>query len=332
MDVSNARGFTFTISAILIAITLISMAFFAFQWRSSQQLSYTRILPSDSIRLQDMVSAEFRALSGISAEVKRANSSSAAVKMSFFLPLKKEGADIIGMQQFSSSLAQSLRGSGIEAALYSPSLEKAALFPDGGRLSLSSREGEDAAIYTHPAGWVPSAINITLYCTKNVRPLGPIYVEAAGSIPYQIIVKEYGGKTYLQSASIHTSGKAELNVSFYDGSEAKITTLLLPFSNTTALTYTKSPDAYLILPFDENASLAEGGVRDYSGNQNNFTLGGGNPSHAPSWSVLCKAGGCYVFDGSDDFLNASLPNLTQSGVISSSYNFGFEGGIYDSGG
>lgn len=326
---SAKRGFTFTVSAILIALTLVSMAFFASQWRKSQEVSYNEVLPSDSVRLQDRIASDFRTLSGVSADVQRTGTSSAAIKISFSLPLKKEGADVVDMSQYSSALASSLRGTGVEAAIYgniSGNSPTVVLFPDAGAFSLQNDMGGDLATYVHPAGWKASALNATLYCAKRAISVGEILVQnnAGTAVPYQVVFKEQDGRTYTKTATAYTTSTMEMNVTFEDGSQATVRTVLSPSSNTTTVNYTKSPGAYFILPLDANASTLAGDVRDYSGHQNNFTLGGGTAGYAPAWSLSCKAGGCYVFDGSNDLINGTLSNLTQSGGVPGTQNFGFE--------
>lgn len=61
-----------------------------------------------------------------------------------------------------------------------------------------------------------------------------------------------------------------------------------------------------------NNSLIFKAVKDYSGNDNNGTLGGGVSGSAPAWTSSGKIGGAYIFDGSDDYIlinkSASLNN------------------------
>ena len=58
--------------------------------------------------------------------------------------------------------------------------------------------------------------------------------------------------------------------------------------------------AVLNLPFD--SYKIQGDVRDYSTYENNGTLGGGNNNKAPLWENSCVVGGCYEFDGVDDYV------------------------------
>jgi hypothetical protein len=69
-----------------------------------------------------------------------------------------------------------------------------------------------------------------------------------------------------------------------------------------------APDAVLNMPFDSNVSSnSTGAVRDYSGYNNNGTLGNGSSSAAPTWISGGKAGGAYSFDGSNDFILLQSP-------------------------
>ena len=62
--------------------------------------------------------------------------------------------------------------------------------------------------------------------------------------------------------------------------------------------------AVLNMPFDKNVGeLTSGALRDYSTYANNATLGGGTKAYAPSWNSTCQVGGCYTFDGVDDYLD-----------------------------
>jgi uncharacterized delta-60 repeat protein len=70
--------------------------------------------------------------------------------------------------------------------------------------------------------------------------------------------------------------------------------------------------AVLNLPFNENVTSATAGaVKDMSTYANNATLGGGNASYVPTWTnaAACgnNSGGCYAFDGADDYID--VPSL-----------------------
>lgn len=58
--------------------------------------------------------------------------------------------------------------------------------------------------------------------------------------------------------------------------------------------------ARLNMPFDTRSS--QNVVRDYSSYENNGSLGGGNLSKSPTWISDCPIGGCYSFDGVDDYI------------------------------
>lgn len=329
---SALRGFTFALSALLIALTLISMAFFAAQWRKTQQFSYNEVLPSDASRLQDKISGDLRSLTGASADVRRTGASTAGVKMSFSLPLKKEGSQIVDMGKYAQSLASSLRGSGVEAAVYSGisgSTPSIITFPDSGLFSLQNNLGNDIASYSQPVGWQPVSVNASFFCSKRVASIVSMAVQSAGgaSVAYRAVFREQGGRTYTQSATGTMNSNVTLVVNFDDGSRITYLARLSPSSqNITTVNYTKSPGAFLILPFDANASLSAGGLQDYSGFQNNFTLGGGAAANLPASSLAtgCKSGSCYVFNGSNKFLNGTLPNVTEALAVQGTQNFGFE--------
>ena len=78
-----------------------------------------------------------------------------------------------------------------------------------------------------------------------------------------------------------------------------------------------APYASLNMPFEKNVtSNSSGAVRDYSGNENNGTLGGGASASMPAWNAAARIGhGAYGFDGSNDFIevsdNATLDFTTQ---------------------
>ncbi len=59
--------------------------------------------------------------------------------------------------------------------------------------------------------------------------------------------------------------------------------------------------AVLNMPFDTRK--VKGNVRDYSTYENNGTLGAGVTSNVPIWSSDCQVGGCYEFDGVNDYIN-----------------------------
>ena len=75
--------------------------------------------------------------------------------------------------------------------------------------------------------------------------------------------------------------------------------------------------AVLNMPFDINiSSSASGAVRDYSTYENNGTLGGGTSSYSPSWSSSCIVGGCYNFDGIDDYIETKEMEYNSNSKIS----------------
>jgi len=60
----------------------------------------------------------------------------------------------------------------------------------------------------------------------------------------------------------------------------------------------------LNMPFDTSEnSVTSGKIRDYSTYENNGTLGEGNSINAPVWNSSCQVGGCYDFDGVNDYID-----------------------------
>jgi hypothetical protein len=96
------------------------------------------------------------------------------------------------------------------------------------------------------------------------------------------------------------------NQSTYDADNDSVTNIYNWYRNGSSITA-------LNMPFDTNTtSTASGAVKDYSGYNNNGTLGGGNISRVPAWnnSEDCVRGGCYSFDGIDDYVDlGSLDSL-----------------------
>ena len=112
----SKAGFTFTLSIVLLALTLISVASFAQEWRKSQQVSFTEILPSESMRLQERVAASLGQIVGADGSIK-SDSSSTVLSISTQQPFKREGESIAQISDYSESLPSNLRNLGYEAVL-----------------------------------------------------------------------------------------------------------------------------------------------------------------------------------------------------------------------
>jgi len=84
------------------------------------------------------------------------------------------------------------------------------------------------------------------------------------------------------------------------GADTEETTVINWWANGESITQ-------LHMSFNQNISTTTAGaIKDYSGNGINGTLGGGVASQAPVWRDDCKFGGCYYFDGVDDYINISF--------------------------
>ena len=122
-----------------------------------------------------------------------------------------------------------------------------------------------------------------------------------------------GNLSYILNATITDDKSNSLDVYFY------VNTSLLSLSlnrindttislNISAMPISNALDGLQFLfHFDNLSKYGETNthVYDFSGNGNNGTVSGA------VWDNLgCKFGGCYVFDGTDDYINAGTSNLT----------------------
>jgi len=314
---SPSAGFTFTISALVISLTLLAMAQFVTEWRRSGQVSLSETSAAQSSNLQQRVSSDLSAMLGARASLSKTGASSAMASLYLSLPLKKEGAGLASLPQYSSSLSASLGAAGVEAALYSNLSGQngtVILFTDNGTLVMGNQQLADSAVFNHPAGWLPSKINITLRSAKAASSVGQIQKQDAGGTPtvtYSIAFYDSTGRSFVRTASAQATHNATLEIDYSDGTRLLVGSQFSPSlaQNFTYVYYTKSPGAYLVLPFDGSSTL-----QDYSGNSLQFQLGGGVAAESPSPSSGCKSGVCYTFDGSNDYINATGFVLAQQAV------------------
>lgn len=65
----------------------------------------------------------------------------------------------------------------------------------------------------------------------------------------------------------------------------------------------------LNMPFDTAVITTDAGaVKDYSGQNDTGTLGGGTLDYTPMWTPSGKVGGAYVFDGFNDYIDLAKPD------------------------
>lgn len=312
------RGFTFTVSVLIISITLISMAAFSQEWRRSQQASFTELLPSEASRVQEGVSADFAQMSSASASVRRPSASTASVEISASLPFKKEGAQLADAAEYSASLPMVLRGKDFEAVVsaagFSGSNATVMRFFDSGELAENNSGPHDVLTYYHPIGDAPANITLAIFSNKEYVSAGELLiVNASGSgdgCNYTITYSEGSGRGFSRTASAAKTSNASLTISYLDGTQLRIESNFSPSlaRNFTRIYYTKSPGALLVLPLDQNATT------DYSQFAVSMSLGGGVAGQSPQWVSDCRAGGCFSFDGSNDFISASNLPLAESAV------------------
>jgi len=318
---ARRKGFTYTISMLLLVLLLISIASYMQEWRKSQQASLTAFLPTDSIRLQERVAAGAAEVLGADARAERSSPNQTTVKLWTRFPFRKEGADVAPLSEYASSLPYAMRGAGAEVVLSANSLSgpNATVMSVAGSGVLNhSNDGlEDVSEYAHPLGWREVAITLSIYCNKSAERIVPLAAagtpSSGGGVTYFVNYSDSGKVNYTANASTYSYNNASFSVLYADGTRLSFTS---NFSGTlarniTKLAYTKSPGAALVLPFDSNASVGVRTVRDYSQYAAHMSPGGGASANAPSWGASdCWSGGCYAFDGINDFLNGSAQNFT----------------------
>ena len=311
-------GFTFTLSIVLLSITLIAVAAFAQEWRKSQQVSFTEILPSESVRLQERVAAGIGQMMQADGSIKSDNAST-VLSISTQQPFKREGEALAQVSDYSESLPSNLRNLGYEAVLdankISGSNSTVIVTSSNGSLVHSNDGAYDVTTFYQPRGFVPNTIYVSISCDKQAASVGEITsASGSGSGPGQYYVVNYtepSGRSYLRNYYATPNSNTSMSITYPDNT-------LLYFDsrfsqsgqNRTSIHYTKSSAGALILPFNQNATSV---VRDYSLFRENLTLASGN--NAPIWMADCSRGGCYKFDGTGDYM--SVPGgvgLTDSEV------------------
>ena len=317
------RGFTFTISAVMICATLIALSVIAWDWRNTHEAALTRVLPSwEGMRMENRAGADLAEIYGASAKVER-NSSSVFLTVAATFPFKKEGAALALPGEYARGIRNALLGnSPYEAALQAAvagGSEQAVLgLPDSGEVRHSNEgsNGTDFALLRHPLGWRQASVDVAISCGKYASSVSPLVSQGSGStynVSYRVIHYSPDGNNSTSTISADASSAVSYSVSYSDGGVLSFSSNLS--ARNTSVSYTKSPSARLVLPFDlEVNSTANGAVRDYSIYGNDVTLGGGDAAHAPAWVADCRAGGCYRFDGVDDFATARNLNITDGAV------------------
>jgi len=313
--VSSPRGFTFTISIVILAITLIAMALFSQEWRKSQSVSFTELMPTETARLEERVSSDMGAILGADAHVSK-TSTEVAVEISTKMPFKKEGMPLAEMGEYAASLPSTLRNTGSEAILSANSINgsTAAVMKvsDTGQLLYSNDGFNVLAIYFHPKGWQPKKISASIVCGKDASSFGSFVVDggsgADGGLEYELRYTD-SLRSYSAKSAPPANSNAQLWITYPDKTQLVFRT---QFSNAleqnyTSITYSKSPSGELIVPFDSNAS--GGYARDYSSNRRMLALGSG--VYSPTWEPSCRNGGCYLFSGSQYITGPAL-QLTET--------------------
>lgn len=316
----NSKGFTFTASMLILSITLVAMAAFAFEWRNSQQASFSALSPSDNIRVQERISADFYQMLGVSAKAEQQGAQD-VVKVGGQFPFKKEGAPLADASEYANSLPYIFRNSGFEAVVAASGIDGSSAdvitVANGASVSLSNAGATDTVAYSHPAGRAPSDVYVTIYCDKEGATAGNPVVNGNQSNPsgptYHLNFTDAGNANFSFDNTSVQGGSLSFAAHYPDGSVFSFgSDFSGEGSNTTSFSYSKSPGAALVLPFDADPPTVHS-VTDYSPYSNDFTEGDGIPSHIPMWmGTGCKYLGCFSFNGQGQLLVGGNVSITDS--------------------
>ncbi|GEM_PF-1871152 len=323
MRAIGKKGYTFTISIILISAAIITLAAFALEWRKSQGQAQANLAhATQALRLSGIIGYDFSSLIGQSTQISK-NGTHASVSLQTTFPFSKEGLALANLSKYSRQIPMLVKEHPYELVLVSNGFmgQQATVvnLPDSGAYSHSNngQNNTDNISYTHPQGWSPAYIDLSIYCEKNYESIVPLAASGGGSpaINYTVAYSDLGSK---ETTSILADPVSitSYSVNFSDGTNLSFISNLSADGNLTTVSYTKSPSAHLVLTFDSNVSSTDtGAILDYSQFANNMTLGGGTQANAPLWEPGCIRGyGCYRFDGSDDYINRSNIDFTQAEV------------------
>lgn len=316
----SRRGFTITVSIVLISITLISMALFSGQWAKSNQASAAALLPAGALRMQERLASDLSRLVNANASMGR-QSSFAVFSLTGSFPFKKEGLPLFNSSEFSSMLPRVGQGSGFELIAAAENMSSGnatvVLFGNGGFVQYSNQPVRDAATIYHPQGQLPLGLNVSVYCREPAISMPNITASSASGsgagFTYAVSYLE-PNRTAYKTATVNKTHNISFEVNYYDGGSLAISSGFSPSyqRNFTSISLTKSPGAYLILPFDSNATLAWGSITDFSGSARHFTPGGGAAAAMPLWLPFCNFGGCYYFDATNDYMSGPVLNISES--------------------
>ncbi|MCX8197106.1 MAG: hypothetical protein N3G80_02195 [Candidatus Micrarchaeota archaeon] len=309
---SLPKGFTFTISIILLSITLVGMALFSQEWRKTQKTTFTELLPAEIARIEEKVSSDLSSITSAQLSVKNAYPY-VQLDMATFFPYKKEGLPIADMNSYLFNLPENLRNTGAEAILISNINGSNATIINisSGSLVYSNDGPYDVATFFHPLGWQPIAIYANISCGKRANSIGNFMVSGgmAGSdnLYYALAYSDLVGVKNRFTNTPVANHQATLSVSYPDGTSLRFVS---NFSsglqkNYTSIYFTKSPSGALILPLDSPPKNNQ--IRDYSEYGNHFYAGNLGVTFEPA----CKIGGCLSFSGSQ-YLKKDSFSLTDS--------------------
>jgi|GEM_PF-6170469 len=308
------KGFTFTISVLIVALTLITVAAYSKEKPKSLPAANPEIVSQEAALLAiSRISSDFSAMLRASAAAKPLNATHSEISLSVSLPLSKEGQPVLSdLNGYSRLLARVLAPQGIGAVVSAERISgknNATVMHIGeGGIDFSNTGHEDIAVFRSPPGWRPLEADIAISCDRSSSAMGPIRVvnstPFSGSGPtYAITYEDNRGARGFSAPSASTS-TASFLAEYPDGGYLRLTSTVSDSNEGNAITVqsAKSPSARLVLPFDAE----DGAGLDYSQAGASMTPGGSSPD----W--LFDGGkyyGAYAFD-SNDALYASGLSMT----------------------
>jgi hypothetical protein len=305
----SSKGFTFTISIILLSITLVSLVTYSEEMKNENARVFAPAVSSGGAAAASRVSYAAGELLRTSLSIEKESGNSTKSGLLARFPLAKEGYPLCDMRAFSAGLAYSMGGALVEPVVQSSAISGSsavvANFSTGAYAYESNNGSMDIVSLYHMPGIFPHEIAIVANCSGNASDVGQFELAnstSSLSVRYSFNLTDGTGASHYRELLAPNSSNATLAAHFADGTLLYLDSRLSPAGqNYTSIHYTKSAQATLVLPFDENSSVS---ARDYSQYGLMATLGTGEA--APSWQDSdCPAGGCYNFGENDSISIAS---------------------------
>jgi len=221
--VGAIKGFTFTISVIIISLTLISMVSFSKEWQKQQAGAYNEVLPSQSSRLQERIAIDISSILGVSSAFRASPVLVQAEYIAAF-PFKREGAGVADLSGYSKYLSSSLSNQGFEVILAANGLvgSRAAVMAvsDSGQIIHDNGNENDTSIFISPNDLVPTGVSFNVSCpSKSASSVGDFAVlngPTGSGMAYELYYFDSSGsRSSAESAGLENH--VSLSVAYADG-------------------------------------------------------------------------------------------------------------------